>query len=272
MRPARHWLPPIPTPTRSVMRRLATPWLAFSMLSLAAVGCARGGRSASGDQAAIEGALGGRRTGTVTNPVTGDTAVWESLFDGNTLAGWHGFKTPGKAPAGWQALDGTLVRVANAEDLVTDRSFANFELALEWQITEKGNSGVLYRIDPTADVTYESGPEMQVLDDAGHPDGASRLTSAGSVYGLYPAPIGVVKGPGLWNAARIVARGAHVEHWLNGMQVATYELWSPDWERRVKASKFAAWPGYGRAQRGFIGLQDHGDRVAYRNIRIRELP
>ena len=197
---------------------------------------------------------------------------WQPIFDGATLAGWHGFKTPGRAPAGWQARDGELVRVAGGDDLVTDRTYANFELALEWQVGEGGNSGILYRIDPTASITHESGPEMQVLDDGGHPDGASRLTAAGAAYGLYPAPPGIVRQPGFWNEARLLVDGAHVEHWLNGVKVVEYELWSPDWEERVKRSKFAAWPGYGRSVRGYIGLQDHGDRVAYRNIRIRELP
>jgi hypothetical protein len=112
---------------------------------------------------------------------------------------------------------------------------------------------------------------MQVLDDALHPDGGSRLTAAGAVYGLYPAPAGVVKPAGEWNAARIVVRGTHVEHWLNGVEVAAYELGSPDWEARVAGSKFRSWPGYGRAAAGHVALQDHGDRVAYRRIRIRTL-
>lgn len=201
-----------------------------------------------------------------------DEVPWETIFDGETLTGWHGFRTPGRAPAGWQARDAELVRVAAGDDLVTDRTYANFELTLEWQVADKGNSGILYRIDPTANITYESGPEMQVLDDAGHPDGGSRLTAAGSAYGLYPAPPGAVKSAGSWNRVRLLVDGAHVEHWLNGVKTVEYELWSPDWEARVKASKFSAWPGYGRSPRGYIGLQDHGDRVAYRNIRIRELP
>ena len=169
-------------------------------------------------------------------------------------------------------MDAEIVRVGSGDHLVTDRTYANFELTLEWQIAQNGNSGIFYRVDPTASAIEQSGPEMQVLDDGGHPDGASRLTSAGSLYGLYPAPPGVVRQPGYWNNVRLLVNGAHVEHWLNGVKVVEYELWSPEWEAKVKASKFAAWPGYGRAQRGYIGLQDHGDRVAFRNIRIRELP
>ncbi len=248
------------------------PWFpALLTISTISSACAGGNSKARTDQQAIQGALG--KPAAAATPSSASTApVWQSLFDGKSLSGWHGFKTPGVAPGGWQALDGTLTRVSPAEDLVTDRTFANFELTLDWLISAKGNSGVIYRIDPTADVTYESGPEMQVLDDTGHPDGKSPLTSSGAAYGIYPAPRGVVKPPGQWNSSRLLVNGAHVEHWLNGTKMVEYELWSPDWEARVKASKFDQWKGYGRAQRGYIGLQDHGDRVSYRNIRIRELP
>jgi hypothetical protein len=113
---------------------------------------------------------------------------------------------------------------------------------------------------------------MQVLDDARHADGQSRLTAAGANYGLDPAPAGVVRAAGQWNQVRLVVNGAHVEHWLNGTKVVEYELGSPDWEAKVRASKFASHPHYGRNAEGYLGLQDHGDWVAYRNIKIRVLP
>lgn len=210
--------------------------------------------------------------GTVT-AVTDDerAAGWRPLFDGRTTSGWRGYKQPGM-PAGWRVVDGALTRVGSGGDIITAEQFGNFELALEWKVAPGGNSGIFYRVTEAGDQAYHTGPEMQVLDDAGHRDGTSRLTSAGSAYGLYAAPAGVVKPAGEWNSVRIVVNGGHVEHWLNGTRVVQYELGSADWERLVNASKFKEWPGYGRARRGHIALQDHGDWVAFRNIKIRELP
>jgi hypothetical protein len=111
-----------------------------------------------------------------------------------------------------------------------------------------------------------------VLDDARHPDGKSRLTAAGANYGLHPAPAGIVKPAGQWNQVRLIVNGRQVEHWLNGVRVLQYTLWSPDWEMRVHGSKFGRHPRYGRNAEGYIGLQDHGDRVAFRSIKIRVLP
>jgi len=195
---------------------------------------------------------------------------WRLLFDGKTLSGWRGFRKE-SAPSGWSAVDGALTRVGEGGDLITVDQFGDFELALEWNISEGGNSGIMFRVSEDEPQTYYSGPEMQVLDDAKHADGASRLTSAGANYALHAAPAGVVKPAGEWNAVRIVARGAHIEQWLNGVKVVEYELWTPEWETLVKNSKFVEWPAYGRSPRGHIALQDHGDWVAYRDIKVRNL-
>ncbi|HEY7612253.1 MAG TPA: DUF1080 domain-containing protein [Gemmatimonadales bacterium] len=206
--------------------------------------------------------------------MTSSTSIdgeWRPLFDGRSLEHWRGFRRD-EVPDGWRVVDGALTRVGRAGDLITREVFGDFELSLEWNVAAGGNSGIMYRVTEDAAETYHTGPEMQVLDDARHPDGRSRLTAAGAVYGLYPAEAGVVKPAGEWNAVRIVARGSRVEHWLNGVQVAAYELGSADWSARVAASKFSKWPGYGRAPAGHIALQDHGDRVAYRDIRIRTFP
>jgi hypothetical protein len=173
--------------------------------------------------------------------------------------------------AGWQVIDGALTRVASAGDIVTTDQFANFELALEWKVAPAGNSGIFYRVPIEDKQVSERAPEMQVLDDAGHPDGQSPLTSAGSLFALYPAPRGIVRPAGEWNKVRILVNGNHVEHWLNGTKLVDARIGSADWNRRVQNSPFADIPGYGRAARGRIALQDHGDRVAYRNIRIRAL-
>jgi hypothetical protein len=186
---------------------------------------------------------------------------------------WRGFKSD-RLPDGWQVIDGALTRVAPAGDIVTREQFQDFELALEWKVKPGGNSGVFYRVSeaPELESVWQSGPEAQVLDDAGHPDGAKPETSAGACYGLYPAPRGVVLPAGEWNAMRILVRERQVEHWLNGRKVVDYELGSPEWEERVRRSKFADLRRYGREPLGHIALQDHGDWVAYRNIRIRALP
>lgn len=203
----------------------------------------------------------------------GDTVTgWRSLFDGKTTAGWRGYRATAM-PAAWHVSDGTLAKDGPTEDIVTTDQFANFELDLEWKIGPAGNSGVFYRGTEEYNHIYWSAPEYQLLDDARAPDGQSRLTAAGSDYALYPAPAGIVHDANEWNATRLIVCGAHVEHWMNGRKLLEYELGSPDWEAKVKASKFDAWPHYGRAPRGLIGIQgDHAGPLAVRNIRIRVLP
>lgn len=201
---------------------------------------------------------------------TEQAAGWVLLLDGRTSAGWRGYRKD-VMPAGWQVLDGALTRVAPAGDIVTIDRYGNFELTLEWRVAKGGNSGIFYRVSEEFEYPWQSGLEMQVLDNQAHPDGRSPLTSAGALYGIYPARPGVARPAGEWNAARLLLNGDHVEHWLNGVKLVEAELGSPEWQTRVKASKFGAMPRYGRNHSGHIGLQDHGDRVAYRNIKIRVL-
>jgi hypothetical protein len=192
-----------------------------------------------------------------------------SLLDGSASA-WRGY-LKADLPAGWQVIDGALTRVAAAGDIITREEFEDFELVLEWKVAPGGNSGIFFHVREDASLShaYLSGPEMQVLDNEGHADGRDPLTSAGSNFALHAPVRDVTKKAGEWNEARLVVNGSHVEHWLNGVKLLEYELGSEEWSQSVANSKFKDMPEYGKARRGHIALQDHGDWVAFRNISIR---
>ena len=203
---------------------------------------------------------------------------WTTLFDGETLGGWHAFN--GGAPAdGWRVEDGTLHFAPGAEggDIFADGVYGDFELELEWKVAPCGNSGIFYRgaERPDVDFIWRTGLEMQVLDDACHPDARFPSHRAGALYDLYtPSDLSAVRPGGEWNRARIVARGARVEHWLNGVKVVEFDQGGDAWDVRVAASKFRdaeTFPGFGTHTEGPLGLQDHGDPVWYRDIRVRRL-
>lgn len=194
------------------------------------------------------------------------------LLAGGAAQHWRGYQMD-SLPSAWayDAATGVLTRTREGGDIITRQQFTDFEFEVEWKLTPKGNSGIFYRATEATGVIYENAPEMQILDNGGHRDGVNPLTSAGANYAL-DAPIrDVTKPVGEWNQARIVVVGPHVEHWLNGVKLLEYELWTPEWTAKVAASKFREWPPYGLARRGHIGLQEHGDVVSYRNIRIREI-
>ena len=214
----------------------------------------------------------------IRNPQSTMTG-WQTLFDGKSLDAWRGYKTE-TIPDGWRIEQGTLAKDGHVGDLISREQFGDFELEIDWKIGEAGNSGIFYRgvedFDyrgkPNDDRIYTTAPEYQLLDDIKAEDNKTPLTRAGANYGLYPSAHGSLKPVGGWNQARILAKGPHVEHWLNGTKVVEYELWSPDWEAKIQSTKFRAWPKFGRATRGHIGLQgDHAGGLAFRNIRIREL-
>ncbi|NCF32764.1 MAG: DUF1080 domain-containing protein [Proteobacteria bacterium] len=209
-------------------------------------------------------------TTTTANETLPKSQAWAPLFDGVSTTGWRRYGSD-KPVKGWQAINGELVRVSKAGDLITEQEFSDFELQLEWKVEPGGNSGIFFRADESERYIFLTAPEMQILDDAKHKDGKDPLTSAGSNYALHPSPRGVVNPAGKWNHARLRVIGNQVTQWLNHQQIVEYELGSEDWQRRVAASKFAKWPKYGTLNSGHIGLQDHGDRVAFRNIQIRDL-
>ena len=206
-------------------------------------------------------------------------AGWVALFDGETLDGWHG-NNRDDVPAAWSVEDGALrftPGTGDGGDLIADGTWDDFELELEWRVAECANSGVFYRGDegPAYGNVYQTALEMQVLDDACHPDAAYPSHRAGALYDLYvPADFGAVRPAGEWNRARIVADGPRIEHWLNGVKIVEADAASADWAGRVAASKFrdaGTFPDYGARRGGVIGVQDHGDVVWYRNVRIRPL-
>ena len=199
---------------------------------------------------------------------------WQKLILDHSAPQLRGWTHPGVAglPAGWTVRHGVLSKSGPVDDLQSTRTYKDFELELEWKIGKEGNSGIFYRATHQYDQIYWTGPEYQLLDDQNAPDGKSQLTAAGSVYAVYPAPAGVVHPYGHWNKARIVVRGNHVTCWMNGRRIIDYDFGSADWKKRVAASKFSAYPGYGRAPEGLIGIQgNHPGAIAIRDMRIRVL-
>jgi hypothetical protein len=198
---------------------------------------------------------------------------WQNVLTRDSAPLLRGWLHPG-LPAGWTIHDGVLSKSGEVEDLESTRPYKDFELELEWKIGKDGNSGIFYRATHQYDEIYWTGPEYQLLDDQNAPDGKNRLTAAGSVYAMYPAPpAGFAHPYGHWNKARILVRGHHVTYWMNGRRIVDYDLGSPEWKKRVAASKFSAYPGYGTAPEGLIGIQgNHPGAIAIRDMRIKVLP
>lgn len=212
---------------------------------------------------------------TAMNALTAEetAAGWKLLFNGTDLTGWKGYKkdAPGEA---WKVEDGTIALTAGgAGDLMSAEEFGPFELSLEWKIAPNGNSGIIYLVNEVdgAENTYNTGPEMQVLDNDGHPDGKLRSHRAGALYDLQEPQQDAVKPVGEWNEARIVYTGSKIEHWLNGVKMAETSYGDDAWKQTVAGSKFKQWPMFGTFAKGHIALQDHGDQVWYRNIKIKPL-
>ncbi|QOI96093.1 MAG: DUF1080 domain-containing protein [Flammeovirgaceae bacterium] len=201
---------------------------------------------------------------------------WRLLFDGQSTAGWKNFNKEGVGAA-WTVDNGTLHFDNTKEgkgDIITVDEFENFELALEWKIDSCGNSGIMFNVveSPEFSNTYLTGPEMQVLDNACHPDAKIMKHRAGDLYDLISCSTETVKPAGEWNQVRIVSDKGNCQFWLNGTNVVNFTMHTPEWDALVAGSKFKQWPAFGKAKRGHIALQDHGDKVWYRNIMIKPLP
>ena len=194
------------------------------------------------------------------------------LFDGTDLSAWEPYG--GGAISDKWTIDGDALHLAGrgGGDLMTKQSFGDFDLSFEWKVAEGSNSGVMYRVEPIpGKPPYHTGPEYQVLDDAVHRDGKNPKTSAAAIYALV-APEGKTLEPvGRWNTGGVRMHDGKLQHLLNGAVVAEFDTTSPEWEAMIADSKFKDWPQFATKQRGRIVLQDHGDPVWFRNIRIREL-
>lgn len=201
-------------------------------------------------------------------------AGWQLLFDGKAVEHWRNYKKQDVSDK-WQVKDGALVLAGRGGgDIVTKEQFDAYELVLDFKISKGGNSGLMFHVQETDGPPYHTGPEVQIQDNDGRDP-----QKAGWLYQLYQPPtdektgkpIDATKPVGEWNTLRLLLDGAKGEIEMNGVKYASFELWSDDWNQRVAKSKFAKWDGFGECKSGHICLQDHGDVVAFRNIKIRPI-
>lgn len=199
-------------------------------------------------------------------------AGWKLLFDGQSLNGWRGYKTEAIGK-GWKVQDGAIMLTeAKSGDLVSAQAYGDFELGFEWKISEGGNSGVIYRSGLGDAAPFRTGPEYQVLDNEKAKDNKLGNHLAGSLYDFGGETARTLTKPvGQWNSSRLIVRGWRVEHWLNGQKVIEIDLASSEGKAAIAKSKFKDWEKFATLARGHIVLQDHGDVVSFRAIKIREL-
>ncbi len=198
-------------------------------------------------------------------------AGWQLLFDGRSLDQWRTYGKP-TAESQWQIQNGTLVLTERGGgDLITRENFADFEVQLQWKIAEGGNSGIFFHADESDLPIYVHAAEIQILDDARHPDNKQAHRRSGSLYDLIAAPAASQKPAGSWNTVVISHESGRLQAWQNNVQTVDIDLRSKEFLDLVARSKFADWPGFAENVEGHIGLQDHGDMVSFKNLKIRVL-
>jgi hypothetical protein len=202
-------------------------------------------------------------------------AGWRSLFDGRTTNGWHSYGSK-QVDTLWEVQDGVLhLRSSTRKEhgnLLTNEVYGDFDLKLEWKISPGGNSGILFYVqdDPIKyKEAYFTGPEMQILDNDGHPDGKIPKHHAGDLYDLIACSKETVRPVGEWNQAEVYSRKGQLKLTLNGVNVVSTTLWDDQWRQMIAGSKFRQWPEFGTFHNGYIDLQDHGFEAWFRNIRIK---
>lgn len=195
---------------------------------------------------------------------------WQLLFDGTSDKGWRPYGHDG--PSGWLIENGELITPGVNKDIISTDQFENFELNLEWKIEKGGNSGILFNVvEDTArySAVYHTGPEYQLIDDVGFESPLEDWQLTGANYAMQAPSKKVAKPAGEYNTSRIVVNNGHVEHWLNGEKVVDYQMWTPEWDTLVTTGKWKDFPGYGRAKKGHLALQDHGHKTWFRNIKVK---
>ena len=201
---------------------------------------------------------------------------WIDLFDGTSTDAWKGWKKD-KVGAAWSIQEnGDLMfdpTVEDKGDIITRESFENFEFHLDWKISDCGNSGIMYNVQESDDyhAPYSTGPEMQILDNTCHPDGKIVTHRAGDLYDMIETSEASVKPAGEWNSIIIKSKDARYEFWQNGVKVVEFQMHNDAWDSLVADSKFKDWEGFGAFRSGHIALQDHGDQIWFRNIKIKTL-
>ncbi len=246
--------------------------LLFLALTLLIVGC--GGATSEQEQASA--ATPEPEAPAADNTLTEAEKAegWMLLFDGQSTEGWRGYNQD-SLPATWSVQEGVLMTTGSGGDIVYGKqNFENFDLYLEWKIEKTGNSGIFYHIleGEQYHAMYENAPEYQLLDDIGFEQALLDNQYVGADYGMYvPKKDKPVKAAGEWNSSRIRFTPEKVTYWLNGAEMLSFEPWSADWQMRKEVGKWKGYPDYGVAKSGLIGLQDHGSKIWFKNIKIRPL-
>ena len=196
---------------------------------------------------------------------------WKLLFDGKTTDGWKGFRKDSFPTKGWSVKDGILSVNKTGGDICTTEEFGDFEFKIDWRADQGANSGIIYRATEDHNYPWETGYECQILDDAHHADGKKPKTRAGTLYDIVPCAVDVSRPAGEWNHVHIIVKGTHIQHFLNGFKVVDIDTTSDEYKKAHAASKWPGMKDYGTRAKGVIDLQEHGDFVEFRNIKVKKL-